>query len=325
MKLLSGGAMTGTSARPALLMTGAYPSWDMEVLERDYTLLKLFDADNKAAFIAENARHVRAIATRGDLGASSELMRQLPNLEVVSVFGVGTDAVDLDFARKHAIKVTNTPDVLTDDVADIGVALLLGVARKIPQGDQLVRNGQWPQGGLPLVTKVSGKKVGIAGMGRIGAAMAKRMAAFDCEVSYFARAPKRDLPYQHVLTLVELAQRCEFLIVTLSGGDGTKNIINADVLGALGPDGILVNVSRGSTVDEPALIKALQDKTIKAAGLDVFWNEPNVDPRFFELDNVVLHPHHASGTVETRRAMGQLVRDNLAAHFAGQLLLTEVK
>ncbi len=316
--------MTGSSVRPVLLMTGVFPLWDMEALAQDYELLRLFEADNKADFLAEHGQQIRAIATRGDLGASADLMRQLPNLEVVSVFGVGTDAVDLVHARGHSIKVTNTPDVLTDDVADIAVALLLAAARKIPQGDQLVRSGAWPSAGLPLVTKVSGKKVGIAGMGRIGIATAKRLAAFDCEISYFSRNAKTELPYRHVTSLIELAQSCEFLVVTLSGGDGTKNIINADVLSALGPDGILVNVSRGSTVDENALIKVLEEKTIKAAGLDVFWNEPNIDQRFFTLENVALHPHHASGTVETRKAMGQLVRDNLAAHFAGKALITPV-
>jgi lactate dehydrogenase-like 2-hydroxyacid dehydrogenase len=316
--------MTGSSARPVLLMTGAYPAWDMEILSQDYTLLRLFEADNKAAFLDEHGKQVRGIATRGDLGASADLMGQLPNLEVVSVFGVGTDAVDLGYARQHSIKVTNTPDVLTDDVADIAVALLLAAARKIPQGDQLVRSGAWPSAGLPLVTKVSGKKVGIAGMGRIGIATAKRLAAFDCDISYFARTPKADLPYRHVASIIELAQDCEFLIVTLSGGDGTKNMIDEGVLKALGQNGILINVSRGSTVDEAALIKALEDKTIKSAGLDVFWNEPNIDPRFLHLENVALHPHHASGTVETRKAMGQLVRDNLAAHFAGKPLLTPV-
>ncbi len=316
--------MAGSNSRPVILMTGVYPAWDMEALERDYVLLRLFDTSDKDAFIAKHGNKVQGIATRGDFGASADLMRQLPNLEVVSVFGVGTDAVDLAYARSKGIKVTNTPDVLTDDVADIAIALLLAAARKIPEGDQLVRQGKWPQGGLPLVTKVSGKKVGIAGMGRIGQAVAKRMAAFDCEISYFSRTPKPGLAYRHVSSLIELAKTCEFLIVTLSGGESTKNIISADVLNALGANGIFVNVSRGSTVDEPALIAALQTRTIKAAGLDVFWNEPNIDARFFDLDNVALHPHHASGTVETRMAMGQLVRDNLAAHFAGKPLITPV-
>ncbi len=317
--------MSSTSARPAVLMTGAYPQWDMDALAKEYELLCLFDVAHKDAFIAENAANIRAIATRGDLGASAELMGALPKLEIVSVFGVGTDSVDLACARSRGIKVTNTPDVLTDDVADLGVALLLATARHVPQGDRFVRNGSWPQGGLPLVTRVSGKKVGIVGMGRIGVAVAKRLRGFDCEISYFARSEKDGMPFRFEPDLLALARDSEFLIVTLSGGESTKNMINAEVLQALGPDGILVNVSRGTTVDELALIKALEDKAIKGAGLDVFWNEPNINPAFFTLDNAVLQPHHASGTVETRKAMGQLVRDNLVAHFAGKPLLTPVE
>lgn len=308
--------------KPIILMTGAYPAWDMEALEGDYDVLRLFEAGDPDALISRHAANIRAIATRGDLGANAALMGKLPNLEIVSVFGVGTDAVDLAYARAHGIKVTNTPDVLTDDVADLGVALLLAAARHVPKGDALVRSGAWPQGGLPLVTKVSGKKVGIVGMGRIGAAVAKRLNGFDCDISYFARSEKDGSPFRFEPDLLALARNSEFLIVTLSGGASTKNMIDAGVLEALGPDGILVNVSRGTTVDEPVLIAALQSKTIKGAGLDVFWNEPNINPAFFTLDNVVLQPHHASGTVETRKAMGQLVRDNLAAHFAGKPLLT---
>jgi lactate dehydrogenase-like 2-hydroxyacid dehydrogenase len=313
-----------SGSKPTILMTGAYPAWDIEALEHNYQTLRLYEASDAEAFIVAHASDIRAIATRGDLGASAALMNKLPNLEIISVFGVGTDAVDLAHARSHSIKVTNTPDVLTDDVADLGVALLLAAARHIPQGDRLVRAGTWPQGGLPLVTKVSGKKLGIVGMGRIGAALAKRLSAFDCDISYFARSEKDGSPFKFQPDLLALARDSEFLIVTLSGGDSTKNMINADVLAALGTNGILVNVSRGTTVDETALISALQNKTIKAAGLDVFWNEPNINPAFFTLDNAVLQPHHASGTVETRKAMGQLVRDNLAAHFAGKPLLTPV-
>jgi lactate dehydrogenase-like 2-hydroxyacid dehydrogenase len=311
-------------ACPTLLMTGAYPQWDMEALERDYQVLRLFEAKDPDALIAAHAARIRAIATRGDLGASADLMQLLPNLEIVSVFGVGTDAVDLAHARSRKIKVTNTPDVLTGDVADIAVALLLAAARLVPQGDRLVRSGSWPMGALPLVTRVHGKKVGILGMGRIGSAVAKRLSGFDCEISYFARSEKSGSPHRFEPDLIALARDSEFLIVTLSGGEGTKNMIDAKVLSALGPDGIFVNVSRGSTVDERALITALQNKTIKAAGLDVFWNEPDINPAFFALDNTVLQPHHASGTVETRRAMGELVRANLAAHFAGKSLLTPV-
>jgi lactate dehydrogenase-like 2-hydroxyacid dehydrogenase len=311
-------------SKPELLVVGPYPEWDMAVLEEDYSVHRLWEAADRASFLAQHAEKIQGIATRGDLGASVELMSQLPNLQIVSVFGVGTDAVNLAFARAKNIKVTNTPDVLTGDVADLGMALLLAAARLVPQGDALVRSGSWPKGGLPLTTRVFGKKVGVVGMGRIGQAFAKRAAGFDCEISYFSRTPRADLPHRFIPSLLDLARDVEFLVVTLAGGEGTKNIINAEVLKALGPDGILVNISRGSTVDEEALLTALETRAIKAAGLDVFWNEPNINPRFLALGNAVLHPHHASGTVETRRAMGQLVRDNLAAHFAGRPLLTPV-
>jgi lactate dehydrogenase-like 2-hydroxyacid dehydrogenase len=313
-----------TMAKPELLVVGPYPEWDMAALEESYVVRRLWEASDSVSFLAQHAEKIQGIATRGDLGAAAELMAQLPNLQIVSVFGVGTDGVDLAYARSRKIHVANTPDVLTGDVADLGMALLLAAARLVPQGDALVRSGAWPKGGLPLTTRVFGKKVGVVGMGRIGQAFAKRAAGFDCDISYFSRSARADLPYRFVPGLIDLAQDVEFLVVTLAGGEGTKNIISADILKALGPDCILVNISRGSTVDEEALLSALKSRAIKAAALDVFWNEPNINPRFLALDNAVLHPHHASGTIETRRAMGQLVRDNLAAHFAGRPLLTPV-
>jgi lactate dehydrogenase-like 2-hydroxyacid dehydrogenase len=308
-----------------VLMIGPYPQWDMTDIEGRYTLHKLWEAPDRNALIAQHASSIRAIATRGELGASAELMARLPKLEIVSCYGVGTDAIDLAYARSHGIAVTNTPDVLTEDVADLGIGLLLAAARAIPQGDAHVRSGRWASGNMNLVTRVHGKRLGIAGMGRVGAATARRAAAFGCDIGYFDIGPRADLPYRFVGDLMELARQSEFLIVTMAGGDATKALIGADVLEALGPDGILINISRGSTVDEPALLAALESGGIKGAGLDVFWNEPRIDPRFLALDNVVLQPHHASGTVETRKAMGQLVRDNLAAHFAGQPLLTPVR
>jgi D-3-phosphoglycerate dehydrogenase len=305
-------------------MVGAYPDWDLEDMAARYRLLRLWEAPDPEAFVAEHGSDVRAIATRGDLGASAALMRALPKLEIVACFGVGTDAIDLANARAAGVRVTNTPDVLTDDVADLAVGLLLAAARQIPQGDAHVRDGSWAQGPMSLVTRVSGKSVGVVGLGRIGAAVARRLAGFDTDIAYFAREPRPEAQWTFVGDLVALARRSEFLIVTLAGGDATRGIIDARVLEALGSDGILVNVSRGSTVDEPALIAALEAGAIKGAGLDVFWNEPAIDPRLKALPNVVLQPHHASGTVETRRAMGQLVRDNLAAHFAGRPLVTPV-
>jgi lactate dehydrogenase-like 2-hydroxyacid dehydrogenase len=284
-----------------VLMIGAYPAWDMDDLEARYTVHRLWEAANRDAYVTSIGPNVRAIATRGELGAPADLMSRLPRLEIVSCYGVGTDAIDLAHARAHGIAVTNTPDVLTEDVADLGVGLLLATARAIPAGDAHVRSGNWANGNLRLTTRVHGKAVGIVGMGRIGAALARRLRAFDCDIAYFNRSPRPDSPYHFVGNLVELAGRSEFLVVTVAGGDGTRGLIDAAVLKALGPDGILINIARGTTVDEDAL-----------------------DPRFTMLDNVVLQPHAGSGTIETRKAMGQLVRDNLAAHFAGQPLLTPV-
>ncbi|MBB4480607.1 D-3-phosphoglycerate dehydrogenase [Rhizobium etli] len=305
-------------------MTGAYPEWDMVDLEAKYRVHRLWEAANREELIARVGKDIRAIATRGELGASAELMKQLPKLEIVSCYGVGTDAIDLSYARTNGIRVTNTPDVLTEDVADIAIGLLLATARQIPQADVFVRAGQWGNVAMPLVTRVAGKKVGLAGMGRIGKAIAKRATAFGCDIAYFARNVHKDVAYAYQPDLVALADWADFLIVIVPGGQATMKIINAEVLKALGPNGMLINVSRGTTVDEEALIAALQDGTIQAAGLDVFLNEPKIDARFLTFQNVVLQPHHGSGTVETRKAMGQLVRDNLAAHFAGNPLPTPV-
>ncbi|MBD2748828.1 2-hydroxyacid dehydrogenase [Microvirga sp. BT688] len=310
--------------KPEILMMGPYPAWDLEDLESNYKVHKLWEATDRAAFLSEVGGNVRAIATRGEIGASAELMKALPGLEIVSCYGVGTDAIDLSHAKANGIQVTNTPNVLTADVADIGVGLLLAVARQIPHADKYVRDGRWRSANMHLVTRVHGKTAGIVGMGRIGVEVAKRLAAFDCPITYFDINQRDDLPYTFVPDLITLAKQAEFLIVTLAGGVSTQGIINADVLRALGRDGILINISRGSTVDEAALLDALERNIIKGAGLDVFRNEPNIDERFLTLENVVLQPHHASGTVETRQAMGKLVRDNLAAHFARQPLLTPV-
>jgi D-3-phosphoglycerate dehydrogenase len=309
---------------PDLLIIGPYPDWDMKPLEADFTVHKYWEADDPEAFVAERADKIRAMATRGDKGANAALIEALPNLEVIACYGVGFDAIDIDCARDRGVRVTNTPDVLTEDVADFGLALLLGTARMIPQGDQHVRSGAWSAGPLPLATRLFGKRLGVVGMGRIGAAVAKRAAGFDMQISYYDINKRDDLPYRHVPDLVALAEDCDFLIVTVAGGAATSKIVNVDVLKALGPTGMLINISRGSTVDQVALLDALEAGTIGAAGLDVFEVEPLEEPRFVALDNVVLQPHQASATIETRKAMGQLVRDNLTAHFAGKPLLTPV-
>jgi lactate dehydrogenase-like 2-hydroxyacid dehydrogenase len=310
--------------RPDVLMIGPYPQWDMESLDQQYNVHKLWTASDKAAFISRQSGVIRAIATRGELGASADLINQLPKLEIISCYGVGTDAIDLAAAKSRGIRVTNTPDVLTEDVADIALGLLISVARKIPQADAYVRDGSWRHANMPLVTRFHGKRLGIIGMGRVGAAVAKRAQGFDMKISYFDVRRRDDLVYTFGDSILALAKNSDFLVATVAGGSSTARLIDGKIFEALGPGGYFINVARGSVVDEPAMLEALVNNGIAGAGLDVFWNEPNINPIFLSLPNVVLQPHHASGTVETRKAMGQLVRDNLAAHFSGQRLLTQV-
>ena len=313
-----------TATRPDVLMIGPYPAWDMEPLEQQYRLHKLWETADRSRFIADHAASIRAVATRGELGANAELIVALPHLEIIACYGVGTDAINLAAARDRGIRVTNTPDVLTGDVADIGVGLALALMRRIPAADQHVRSGAWAAGNMGLVTRLYGKRVGVVGFGRIGTTLARRLSGFDVELGYFDLAPHADSPHRFFAKLVDLAAWCDVLIVTLAGGAATHGMVDASVLEALGPQGWLVNISRGTTVHEPALLDALERRAIAGAALDVFMNEPRIDPRFLALDNVLLQPHHASGTVETRQAMGRLVRDNLQAHFSGQPLLTPV-
>lgn len=316
--------MTATSTFPHVLMPGPYPEWDMAPMQAAYTLHRLWEAPDRQAFVAEHAPDIQAIATRGELGANAELIASLPKLELIACYGVGTDGIDLAACRARGIRVTNTPDVLNGDVADLAVGLTLALQRRIPAGDRFVRSGEWSKGPMPLATRFFGQRIGIAGIGRIGSTIARRLSGFEMELGYFSRTPKDDSPHRHFASLPAMADWCDVLIVILPGGEATRGIVNAEVLQALGPRGWLVNVSRGTTVDEAALLQALEQKTIAGAALDVFLNEPRIDPRFAALDNVVLHPHHGSGTEETRRAMGELVRRNLQAHFGGLPLITPV-
>jgi lactate dehydrogenase-like 2-hydroxyacid dehydrogenase len=311
-------------AKPALLMIGAYAPWDMEILERDYDVLKLWEQTDAAGFIAEHAGNIRAIATRGDLTVKRDLITDLPKLEIIGCFGVGTDGIDLAAAKARGIRVTNTPGVLNEDVADLALALMLGIARQIAQSDAFTRSGAWSNGNYPLLTRMNGKRLGLLGLGQIGMAIARRAEAFAMQISYSARNRRSDVAYPYYASPAELAANSDFLVAILPGGAATEKIVSAEVLRALGPNGFFINVARGSVADEAALLQALEQKTIAGAALDVYYNEPNIDPRFFTLPNVLLHPHGGSATVETRKAMGQLVRDNLAAHFAGKPLLTPV-
>ncbi|WP_448955175.1 2-hydroxyacid dehydrogenase [Labrys neptuniae] len=309
--------------KPDLLMMGSYPDGDMEALSSAYRLLKHWELGPEGLGVASRPL-IRALATRGDLGVDTQTLESLPNLEIIACYGVGVDAIDLETARRRGIRVTNTPDVLNGDVADLAIGLALATMRRIPAGDAHVRSGDWERGNPALAPRLHGKKVGIAGLGRIGSTLARRFSGFDVEIGYFGRSPRKDTPHRYFDDLTALAAWADLLVLTLPGGNATHKLVGAQVLQALGPEGYLVNVSRGSTVDEAALLQALEARAIAGAGLDVFWNEPRIDPRFARLDNVVLQPHLGSATIETRRAMGQLVRDNLTAHFAGLPLLTPV-
>lgn len=308
--------------KPEILQLSSYPEWDQAPLDAAFTMLRHDRAADKAAFLAEHGPKVRGIATNGGVGASSAIIAGCPRLEVISIYGVGYDAVDLAAARARGIKVANTPDVLTDDCADLAVAMLLALARGVVKAEAFAR-GPWTQGAFPLTRRVTGMRVGILGLGRIGTEVARRLEGFRCEIAYAARS-QRDVPWAYEPDPMALAARSDALIVTALANAETRHIVNAPVIAALGPQGLLVNISRASNIDEAALLDALEAGRLGGAALDVFEGEPNLNPRFLSLSNVLLQPHHASGTLETRKAMGQLMRDNLTAHFAGRPLLTPV-
>lgn len=312
--------------KPEVLQIGPYPEWDQVPLDNAFTVHRYFEAEDKTALLAKVGPRIRALATRGELGADQSLIEACPNLEVISVYGVGYDAVDLAACRARGIKVTNTPDVLTGDVADLGVAMMLTLARGMVGAENWVRSGQWAAQGLyPLQSRIWGKRAGILGLGRIGFEVAKRLSGFDMEIAYSgvsAKSYARDWTF--IPDAIALAEQSDFLFVTLAASADTRHIVGAEVIKALGPEGMVINISRASNIDEEALIAALASGTLGSAALDVFEDEPALDQRFLDLPNVLLQPHHASGTVETRKAMGKLVRDNLSAHFAGAALLTEV-
>ncbi len=313
--------------KPHILQMGPYPEWDQVPLDEQFIIHRYDLAADKGALLSEVGTSIRGIATRGELGASADIIAACPNLEVIGVYGVGYDAVNLDACRARGIRVTNTPDVLTNDVADLGIAMMLVLSRGMIGAESWVRDGSWAAKGLyPLKRRVWGKKAGVLGLGRIGYEVAKRLAGFDLEISYSDISAKSFAPenWRFVADPVELARDVDFLFVTLAASAQTRHIVGKSVIEALGPDGMLINISRASNIDEEALLAALESRSLGSAALDVFEGEPQLDPRFLALDNVLLQPHHASGTIETRKAMGQLLRDNLSAHFAGRDLLTPV-
>jgi len=314
--------------KPEILVLAASPSADvMAQLEQAFHCHHLWrqPCEAQPEWLAGVAPGIRAVLTTGSIGIGPALLEQLPKLEVVAVNGIGTDAVALEKTRARGIFVTNTPGVLTEDVADLALTLLLSSARGLPALDRLVRSGAWEHG-LPLAPTraLRGKVCGVFGFGRIGQAVAARAAAFGMRTLYYQPRAVEGVAVGRCASLLELAQASDYLVLCAPGSEATRRVVNAEVMAALGPQGTLVNVARGSLVDQDALVAALRDGVLGKAALDVFDHEPHVPAALRELDNVVLTPHVGSLTVETRHAMGQLVVDNLLAHFSGRPLLTPV-
>lgn len=316
--------MSLASSLPHILAVAKLPPFLMEPLKASFIVHDRLHETDPAAF-ALIAPQVRAVVGGGESKVPRTLMDQMPALEIVSIMGVGYDGVDVPAALERKVPVTHTPNVLNDEVADLAIGLMLSIARRIPQADQYVRAGRWAaEGPMPLARKVSGARLGIVGLGRIGQAIASRAEAFGMSIAYTARSAKPELAYAFFPSAEALAAQVDFLVAITPGGQGTRHLINADVLKALGPRGYLINVARGSVVDEAALVAALQGGVIAGAALDVFEKEPHPLQALLGLDNVVLTPHMASATLQTRTAMADLAVANLRAHFAGQPLLSPV-
>jgi hydroxypyruvate reductase len=291
------------------------PSLEQQ-LALSYDVHALWQEPDPDAFLKSHGAGFPALATSARVGATAQLIDALPSLRVISSFGVGYETIDIAAARRRGVQVGYTPGVLNDCVADTAFGLLIDVARRLSASDRFVRSGKWLEGSYPLATRVSGKRLGILGLGRIGQVVARRASGFDMDVRYHNRRADPALPYVYESTLDSLASWADFLVVVSAGGAETRHLVSADVLRALGPKGYLINVSRGSVIDEDALVQALKNGTIAGAGLDVYTDEPNVPKAMLDMDNVVLLPHLASATHETRQAMAELVLGNLDAFFS---------
>jgi lactate dehydrogenase-like 2-hydroxyacid dehydrogenase len=310
--------------KPRLLQHGrVMPALEKQLAD-EFDIHPLWNESDPSRFLAAHGAEFVGLVTSARVGADATLIDALPNLKVISSFGVGYETLDVDHAKRRGVVVSNTPDVLNDCVADLAFGLLIDVARGISAGERFVRRGDWERNGFPLTTRVSGKRLGVLGLGRIGQAIAKRSIGFDMEVRYHSRRPAAGVSWGYESSAAALAEWADFVVVACAGGAATRHLVSAEVLAALGPKGFLVNISRGSVVDERALITALQEKRIAGAALDVFEDEPHVPAELMSLDNVVLLPHVASGTHETRKAMSDLVVSNLRSYFARGKLETPV-
>ena len=307
------------------LAIGTYSDTDKKAITAAFKPVFLAAPDDVARMDPAARSKITAIAFKGHAPLGAAAMERLPNLGLIANYGVGYDAIDVGAATRRGIRVTNTPDVLNDDVADLAVAMLLMQGREMEHASKWARSGDWKANGeYRLNRKISGGKAGIVGLGRIGREIANRLAAFKMDIHYFARSEKKTPGWTWHEDPVSLAQAVDYLVVALVGGPDTVKFVSADVIKALGPRGVIINISRGTTIDEAALLDALENRRIAGAGLDVFLNEPNIDPRFYALDNVVIQPHQGSGTVETRAAMAKLQRDNIMAFQMGAPLITPV-
>lgn len=307
-----------------VLQVGPLPTSLGEALRQEIGALVLPDDGGQDEFLAGPGRRVEIAVTAAETGVSRELMEALPSLRAVANLGAGYDTTDVGAAVERGVVVSNTPDVLTDCVADTAVGLTLDVMRGLSAADRFVRRGAWADGDFPLMRKVTGARVGILGLGRIGRAIATRFEAFGCPISYYGRREQADSPYWYAGSLTELAASVDVLVVAAAGGRNTRHLVDRAVLEALGPHGFLINVARGSVVDEQALVELLVDGGIAGAGLDVFADEPRAPPALWALDNVVIVPHLGSGTIETRAAMADLVLENVRSYLAGGRLITPV-
>lgn len=312
---------------PTIVQIGPLSERMNRELSASHHALELWKQADKAAALATHADSIRVVVTSATHGCNAETIEALPNLQAICSWGVGYEKLDIDAARARGVQVSNTPDVLNDCVADLAWALILATARRVGQAERYVRQGRWGgthDGTFPLGTRVSGKRLGILGLGRIGAAIAQRGAGFDMDIRYHNRSPKPECGWHYEPSLTALAEWADFLVVACVGGPTTHHLVSAEVIRALGAKGTLVNISRGPVVDEQALVLALQEGALGAAGLDVFEHEPQVPPALLEMDNVVLMPHQGSATVETRRAMEDLVLQNLDAFLRTGRVLTPV-
>ncbi len=314
--------------KPRLLQIGpltGHPPADAELAER-YDVLQFWKASDPQAFLREHADNIEVIATSANIGCKADVIHALPKLKAICSWGVGYDSIDVDAAQSRNILISNTPDVLNDCVADLAWGLLIASARNIGWGDRFVRANHWENkvGSLTLGTRVSGKRLGIVGLGRIGEAIARRGIGFDMEVGYHNRRVRSDVPHRYFESLVALADWSDFLVIATVGGASTKGLINEAALRALGPKGILVNIARGSVIDEPAMVQMLAEGALGGAGLDVFDKEPKVPDALKTMNNVVLMPHIASATHETRRAMTDCLLENLKSFFEKGKVLTPI-